>query len=118
VTWLQTAPENLELAGLTDKGVLHYATFRLGTSSLSRTSLGFAARDDGYRAATIARSGLIAGVRPSRIDWLRPGGRTLLPWSATEVALPTVVACFPSHPTRELIVVCRNGSIARVPMPN
>jgi hypothetical protein len=29
-----------------------------------------------------------------------------------------VIACFASHPTRELLVVSRDGVVARVPVPH
>jgi hypothetical protein len=37
--------------------------------------------------------------------------------STTPIALPRTVACFPSPVTNELIVVCADGFVVRVPVP-
>jgi hypothetical protein len=74
-------------------------------------------RAEGYLAATIVRADLVAGVSRSHIDWLHTGDRGFVRRSTTRVNLRSAVACFPSPQTRELLVVCRDGVVVRVPMP-
>ena len=74
---------------------------------------------DGYLATTLLRSNFLAGVRKSQIEWLRCSDTSsvLTLVSTTPISLPKAVACFPSHPTNELIVVCAEGFVVRVPVP-
>jgi tetratricopeptide (TPR) repeat protein len=137
ISWLWSAKTHLELAGLTRQGTLHWSVVDVGQqasadSLLESTPLGDADHDpqmlqiparlssvrpEGYLAATLIRAGHVAGVSRSHIDWLRAGSKEFKRWATTEVTLPGAVACFPSYSTRELIVVCRDGVVVRVPIP-
>jgi tetratricopeptide (TPR) repeat protein len=72
----------------------------------------------GYLAATLLGPGRVAAVRRAGIDWLRVERAQLLPWTATGIDLTGAVACFHSPPTNELLVVCRDGWLVRVPVPH
>jgi hypothetical protein len=116
LSWIQLDPVRLELAGLDDEGSLHWSRIDCHAPSLpAQTNV--AARPEGYLAAAIVRSGLVAGVSRSRIDWLRCGTKNFTTLSTTRVAMSGAVACFPSHATQEVIVVCRDGTLVRVPVP-
>jgi hypothetical protein len=75
-------------------------------------------RAEGYLAATLLRPGHVAGVSRSHIDWLRGGSKEFACWSVTEAALARSVACFPSYRTGELVIVCSDGVVVRVPIPD
>jgi hypothetical protein len=87
----------------------------LGRDGLRASAPGVS-QEHGYRAAAIVRPGLVAAVGPSRVDWLRAGGRSFS-WSRTQLSLPRPVACFPCRPTGELLVVCASGVVVRVTVP-
>ena len=121
-SWVGSDPEHLEVAGLSDSGTLHWAAFHFGDGNLDLVAANVATNETGYLetgylAATIVRPGLVAGVTRSRIDWFRSGASKFTLRSSTDMAIPSTVACFPSRRTSELIVVCRDGFISRVPIP-
>lgn len=139
-SWLARDDLGVEIAGLKVNGALNWSLVRLpGVSSQAHRSEGnlnhlsawmpgqhemmecmascTAAPEDGYLAAAIVRSGLVAGVRKTSIHWLRAGPKSFAPWALTRVAIPSAIACFPCHPTNELVVVCRDGGVVRVDIP-
>ena len=69
-------------------------------------------------AATLLPTGHVAGVSRTSVTWFRRGSGKAEFIDTFPVSLPSAIACFASHPTRELIVVCRDGFIARVPYPS
>jgi hypothetical protein len=98
---------------------LHWAAFHKGDGRLDLLASGVATEDDGgYLAAAIVRPRLIAGVTRTRIDWLRAGTSRFTLRGSTPVALPSAVACVDSPRSGELIVIGRDGTIARVPIPS
>jgi tetratricopeptide (TPR) repeat protein len=114
--WLHD-DRKLELAGLNEEGRLHWSDLRLqrwGEFSC-RT---IATPEEGYRAAALLGPGTVAGVKTQRIDWLLCKGNQFSPWAVTRIGIPGAVAAFPSHPTEELIVVCEDGCIVRLPIPH
>jgi tetratricopeptide (TPR) repeat protein len=116
LSWAWDA-EHLEFAGLGGYGLLHAARLRCSGGVLELGATHVSVETGGYLAAAIVRPGLIAGVTRSRIEWLRGGSETSARTTTTEVALPSAVACVPSRRTDELIVICADGFIARVPIP-
>jgi hypothetical protein len=115
LAWHVRSTSELELAGLGADGTAYWSVVKLARDEVC-ISVPCVSSDNGYRAVAIVRPGLVAAVSPSRVDWLRAGGRSFA-WSTTQFALPRPVACFPCRPTGELIVVCGNGSLVRVSVP-
>jgi tetratricopeptide (TPR) repeat protein len=114
LSWLRGDSESLEVAGLLHNGAVCWSLLPFGSGPKStRTS-----RDRFYLAATLIGPGLLAAVAGSRIDWLRCSGNDFPSRGRTPVAIPGAVACFACHETRELIVVCRDGFVVRVPLPS
>jgi hypothetical protein len=117
LAWQLTGPDYLELAGLGPTGTLYWSTLKIGRERVEIVGTRASTGEEGYLAGTIVQSRLVAGVTRSTIHWLFPATGGLVARSTTRVALPGAVACFPSHATHELIVVCRDGQLARVPVP-
>ncbi len=117
LSWLQVEPGRVELAGLDGEGVVHWSSLKIDDAELIRTSNNLAGGNPPYVAATLARAGLVAGVRPSGVDWLRCGPRSFTKVGSTAVPLASALAGFPSHRTGELILACGDGSMACVPIP-
>jgi hypothetical protein len=115
VSWASFAPGNLDLAGLGEFGTLHWGRLE-GGELVAKNTLP-SPTEGGYLAAAVVRDGLVAGVTRDRIEWLRCGPSKFQLWRASVLAIPSAVACFPSRPTRELVVVTRDGSVARVAIP-
>jgi len=117
VSWLQQGAEPLELAGVDNSGTIHWSQADMGPEHFTVVSTQAVVRAEGYLAAAIVRPGLIAGVSRSHIDWLRGRQTSITPEATMRAALPHAVACFPCSLTEELIVVCQDGVVARVPVP-
>jgi tetratricopeptide (TPR) repeat protein len=118
LAWLEREPEYIELTGLSENGSVCWSALRFGGDERGVRATNVQPRAEGYLAATLLRPGFVAGVARGSIDWLRCGPKQFTRHSATKVVLPSAVACFPSHPTHELLVVCRDGVVVRVPAPN
>jgi tetratricopeptide (TPR) repeat protein len=116
LAWWEAEPHRVELAGLSENGTVYWSALQT-EPPMEVVATNVAVRADRYLAATIVRPGFVAAVAPSSIDWLRAGSRDFRPHASTKVFLPTAVACFPSHVTHELIVVCKDGVLVRVPVP-
>jgi tetratricopeptide (TPR) repeat protein len=107
----------VEVAGLDSKGCLHYSQISFSGLDPQVNVTNTAVRPEGYLATTIVGPGEVAGVSRSHIDWLRAGKREFTRKSTTMVALRSAIACFVSFRTSELLVVCAEGEVARVPFP-
>jgi len=71
----------------------------------------------GYLAAALAVPKQIVAVREGGIDFLRIQGRQLLVHATTEINLSGAIGCFFSPPTSEVLIVCRDGYLVRVSVP-
>jgi tetratricopeptide (TPR) repeat protein len=118
VSWFRQDSRHVELAGVTDNGTIQWSQLQLRPDG-HRIGFSHAAiRAEGYLATAIVRRGLIVGVSRSHLDWFRRGSRTTLsPELTLRAALPHAIACFPCAWTNEVIVVCHDGLVARVPVP-
>jgi tetratricopeptide (TPR) repeat protein len=115
LSWSGRAPGDLELCGIGERGSIQWGMFRDGVLASQNSTWGV--DEPGYRAATIVRHGLVAGVATSRIEWLRCGNSKFHLWRSTDLDLSSAVACFAARQTDELIVICKDGMIVRVPIP-
>jgi hypothetical protein len=105
-----------EVVGAADRGPVFWQSGspeRILTLGEERAST----RETGYLLAAFLYSRRVAGVKPGRVDWLRREGPVLKPWSSTAADLADAVFAAFSPPTSELLVVCRDGDLVRVPVP-
>ena len=116
VAWLQRDDRHIEMAGLRRPGVVRWSLVQYAENRFCR-SLSCVSGADVYRAATIVRAGVVAAVRDAGVDWLRCRPKGFVRMHTTNTSLSSVEACFPSHPTRELIVISTDGAITRVSIP-
>jgi len=121
IQWLRVSEEVLEIAMIDRFGVIHWSSFEAPTDMTPQgQQRTISASHAKYTAVTIWKSGLLIGVtEANRLYWLRVSGREVKDWfPPTDLAIPTrTVACFPSHATREVIVILANGESVRVPVP-
>jgi hypothetical protein len=115
LSWSGPADGCVELAGLGPQRTLYWG--RLQDGELVATNAMSAGFDGPFLAAAVVRDGLVAAVRPARVDWLRCGAREFRLWRTTDVAIPAAVACAVSRPTAELLVVSGDGTLTRLPVP-
>jgi tetratricopeptide (TPR) repeat protein len=117
LSWMSNTSDHLELAGLGPNGNVHWASLNLAEGGVHLLATNVQARERSYLAAALVRPGLVAAVSPTRIEWLRGGAERFTLLALTETAIPSVVACAGSRRTGELIIVCGDGFIARIPSP-
>jgi hypothetical protein len=114
--WRRYGP--LELVGIDEDDSIHWTAVDYSDPAHPVLGGGASTPQRSYRAAALVRSGLIAGVYDRGVDWLRHHRHRLLPSSATLLPLGDAIACAMSPPTRELLVICRDSSVVRVPLPS
>ena len=113
-TWTY-APPFVDLIGLDKAGAVYASEFYLKDGMLENLASRVATTEGGYLAAT--RSGLktVAAVSRTRIDWLNYSSERFQPSrSLSNSSFSSAVACFPAVSPQEVLVVFRNGFVARV----
>jgi hypothetical protein len=124
LVWRFSGPNELELCGLDHQEGAHWASlYSIVYHTPWNTDSGqpiqrAVAGQTGYLAVAFIGPGRLAAVRRTGVDWLRRQGHQLvLTWS-TALGLEAAVACFHSPLTNELLVVCRDGWLVRLPVPH
>jgi tetratricopeptide (TPR) repeat protein len=116
LAWLWAGPAELELAAPDPDGRgVHSSGVRFQEGRFVTHARWYAACPAPVLAVQLIRPGLLAALTAEEVRWLRLGSHDLTPAGAVQVSLPHAVACFPHHTGRELIVVCAEGTLARVP---
>ena len=109
------APPLLELLGLDRNGAVHGARFHVEDGLfVELVSSQIATTPGGYLAAAFTGPTTVVAVAPRRIDWLDAAGERFRVVNKLDLAVPTAVACFALPSTRETLVVCSDGFVARV----
>lgn len=109
---------DVELAGLDREGVLNWSRLHIRPrESVESVARSTASRPGGFLATTIVRPSFLAGVLADRVEWLRAGAPYLSIHSKTAVDAPKAVACVASTGTNELLIVCQDGFLVRIPIP-
>ena len=114
MNWAHLGDDMVLVAGLGDGNSIHAAHFHRG-NLIASSGMEI---PEGFLAAAVVRDSLIVGVTRSRILWLKPGNRRFSIWRESNTAIPLAVAAFASRKTGELIVVCKDGFVARVRIPS
>ncbi len=118
LSWWLREPRVLEIARLDSAGVLYWSLAEWSESDDVPPRASTSAAGPGYRAAAILRPGFLAAVRQDRVEWLSRLSAGIHVKAQSRAAFSAPVACFPSHPTNELIVVDAEGYLIRVSVPN
>jgi len=121
LAWLQVEPGRFELAGLDREGMIHWSSLKVNDIELIRDIYSDSRGETVYAAATLIRSGFVAGVTRGRVDdrgisrgrvdWLRCAAQTFTSVGSTPLEAESPMACFPSHATEELVIVSRDGTL-------
>ena len=116
ISW-RFAPPLLELLGLDQHGGVYGARFHVDDGSFELLSAQSATTQGGYLAAALAGPSTVVAVAGGRIDWLDGAGDRLRVVNTLDMGVPTTVACFAVPSSRETLVVCSDGFVARVAAP-
>jgi hypothetical protein len=116
--WLMSSPQGLEVAGVDHEGTLWWSRFGVFVPPEKIDQRRGHLANERYRAAALLRPGEVAGVTRTGVSWARSTDLGLRVRSTTPAELGDAVACFASPLTRELLAVCANGDVVRVPVPS
>lgn len=117
LSWQMRDVDHLELLGLNAQGALCWSLLLFGSGTLQNLSTRIS-WEAGYRAAVLVRTGLVAAVAVGRVDWMLTTDRGFSRWISTELPASEAIACYANHETRELLIVCADGRLFRVPLPS
>ncbi|MGE3804128.1 MAG: hypothetical protein AB7K24_05580 [Gemmataceae bacterium] len=118
-TWWIVSDDEVLLAGIDSAGKVRLANVPLLPLQDRPIRQSASVGNDHYRAAAIVRSTLIAAVTDHLVAWFRVKGNQLV-HAAAPTPTPKIkgsVACFASPHTGEVLIVCRDGHLARVKVP-
>jgi hypothetical protein len=114
VSWLMPERTQLEMAFVDGEGVLHWLSVRV-TGTDPAVLAHHVSAEERYRCAALVHPGRVAGVHRGGVAWLACGERRFVWRGHSAVDLPDAVACFASALPGELLVVCAEGDVVRVP---
>jgi tetratricopeptide (TPR) repeat protein len=114
VSWLRKGLEAIELACIW-RGAVYALDAEFQEGLLARVATTTATAEPPYRAVAVVRAGLLAAVTANEVHWLRRGADGFRRVATVRHFLPPPVACFPHYRGNQLLVVCGDGTVARVP---
>jgi hypothetical protein len=109
-----TGNGGVDLAGIGTEGQLYFSELQCERGSIIKASTRAYNGDKPVRAAAIL-GGRVAAVTEENIVWLRMGPDGLHIDRTLKVNLGGVLACFPHYRGDEMILICADGTIVRVP---
>jgi hypothetical protein len=112
LSWLPAGEERLEVAGLSESGVVAWTSLPPPRSG-ERPAVIF--RSAGYRAVALVKPGVLAAVSKAGIEWLEVSQANVVQIAVTAAVAANAVACFHVEPTQELVVVLADGTVLCVP---
>ena len=117
ISHLRSSSDSLEIAGLGPHGAIHWASFQVEPERLELLAFNSTDARMMYKALTLARPGLVAGIDDSSLTWLRCGANEFTRSSVRPFDLSTAIACVSSRGTSEVLVISQEGWLARFPFP-
>ncbi len=106
------------LIGLDEHGAVYSAHLFIEGQVLELLSSAVATSEGGYLAAAQSGHGKVVAVSAGRIDWFSyRTDRFQLIRTLPDPGLAAAVACFPSTPADEVLIVSGGGFVARVEAP-
>ncbi|HEV3449124.1 MAG TPA: hypothetical protein VG099_31095 [Gemmataceae bacterium] len=109
-------PDEWELTGVNEDGVVYRSALAFHKGALLKITTHTAAEAKAYLAVAFTRPGALAAVTPRGIHWMQVSSKGLRLRKVSDVSLPSAIACFAHH--GELIIVCTEGKVVRVPFPS
>jgi tetratricopeptide (TPR) repeat protein len=117
ISWLEVNLSQVELSGISPEGELYWSLLELRTGQEKVLATQVMEGPERFRAVAFLGPGRLAGITASGIRWLRRGLRHLAITGTTRVNLGRAEAAFHSPVTNEILVICQDGELVRVPVP-
>ena len=117
LSWLPAGQDAIEFAAVGYGGMLCWARVAFPGGKLGEVKKAGRSPAQPCLAVTLVKPGLVAAVTAKAVHWFRIAGRGFTQCAEWPEAFPDAVACFSHQAGNELIVVCGDGTVARVPAP-
>lgn len=113
---LRTGADTVEVAGLNEFGSLYWSRLEVGAAGARAESRVVAAQGD-YLCATLCGPGRIAAVGRGQTAFFVKQGENFTFKSAVKTATQQAVSCHYADGTRDLLILCADGTLQLVPVP-
>jgi tetratricopeptide (TPR) repeat protein len=116
IAWTEPRQNKVDIAGMDSEGWLHVSEIALHEKEATAGVIAHHNnREACHHAVCFLLPSVVAAVTQDSIRWFRFGkvGFSLLKTTPSPFVNP--IACFPLSSTRELLVVCSDGTVGRVP---
>jgi hypothetical protein len=105
----------VELAGVDASGQVWWSEMVLASLRENRR---LRSNEGPFLAATLVASGKLLAVRPTGVVRAGVSSRYLSVSWTTPAELSDAIACYYSATTKTLLIVCSNGDLVQVPIPD
>lgn len=117
VSVLRTAADAAEIAGLNEFGSLYWTRLQFPAAGGGRAESRVVAAQGDFLCAALCGPGRLAAVGRSHTSWFVRQGENFVFKAAVKTASPQAVSCHWSEGTRELVVLCGDGTLQLVQAP-
>jgi len=114
VSGFRKGVETMELAGVGGEGTVYWSEVEIRDGILTRVATKSFSGTEPFQAVALIGPGLIAAVTRTTIEWHRRRGQGFDLVATKKHSLPFVVACYPHYRGNELLLICDDGTVARV----
>ena len=116
VSYLRTRQDEIEFCGTNSRGYVFWTRLNLTETRVENVETKLCGPRQDYHCACMLRGGRVAAVAPSRIDLFVRGGSEMLLKGSINGDFRGALAVHYARITEELLVVCEDGRMVRVPV--
>lgn len=113
---LRTRHDELELCGTNARGYVFWSRLTLSESRIESVETKLCGSKGEYRCAALTRSGHVAAIAESRVDLFTRQGNEMALKQSIKADLRGALAAHYAKITEELLIVCEDGRLMRVPL--
>ncbi len=116
ISHLRTRHDELELCGTNARGYVFWSRLTLSESRIESVETKLCGPRQEYRCAALTRGAHVAAIAESRVDLFTRQGNEMALTKSIKADLRGALAAHYAKITEELLIVCEDGRLARVPL--
>lgn len=116
ISHLRTRHDELELCGTNARGYVFWSRLTLSESRIESVETKLCGSKGEYRCAALTRSGHVAAIAELRVDLFTRQGNEMALKQSIKADLRGALAAHYAKITEELLIVCEDGRLMRVPL--
>jgi tetratricopeptide (TPR) repeat protein len=116
ISHLRTDHDELELCGTNARGYVFWSRLTLSESRIESVETKLCGPRQEYRCAALTRGGHVAAIAESRVDLFTRQGNEMALKQSIKADLRGALAAHYAKITEELLIVCEDGRLVRVPL--